>query len=204
MRRRITTAAILAAGLGAAILAAGLGAAWLAARGEGPRGVHVSGDLAGALPSGGAATPEGARVEVVMLSGWSKLRHVPGAEALCGPPCEAVPGPRVVRVIDLAPRGARKVVLIRLGEGAGVAVPGAEALGCARAILAAETARLLGAPPPCGGGAVTRWRLPLGLGYLTRSRAGASAATVAPSISGAAPETSAAASAAAAGAVWKP
>ncbi len=101
------------------------------------------------------------------FSGWSKLRHVPGAEALCGPRCEAVPGPRVVRVIDLDPSGARKVVLIRLGEGAGTALPGPGALSCARAILAAEAEGLRGAPPPCGGGAVTRWRLPLGLGFVT-------------------------------------
>ena len=192
---------IAAALLGAGALA-GLG---LALRGEAPpRGVHVSGDLADGLPRGDAPSPEAARVEVVALSGWTKLRHVAGARALCGLPCEDVPGPRVVRVIDLAPGGTRKVVLIRLGEKAGVAVPGPEALACAREVVAAETARLLGAPPPCGGGEVTRWRLPLGLGYLTRSRAGSSAATVPPSISGRAPETSAAASAAAVGAVWKP
>ena len=193
---RITTAALLVAALG------GIG---LAMRGEAPRGLHVSGDLADRLPAGDAGTAAGARVEVVTLSGWSKLRHIGGAEALCGPPCRGpAPGPRVVRVIDLGPSGARKVVLIRLGEGAGARVPGPEALPCARAVIAAETARLLGAAPPCGGGEVTRWRLPLGLGYLTRRRAGSTAATVPGSSSGAAPPTSAAASAAAAGAVWKP
>ena len=192
---RITTAALLLAVL-VAVLAA--------SRGEAPRGLHVSGDLADRLPRGDAPSAEAARVEVVALSGWSKLRHVPGGPGLCGGPCQGVPGPRVVRVIDLHPRGARKVVLIRLGERAGVAPAGPEALPCARAILAAETARLLGAPPPCGGGEVTRWRLPLGLGYLTRSRAGSSAATTPASSSAGAPPSSAAASAAAAGAVWKP
>ena len=151
------------------LLVAALVGLVLSMRGEAPRGLHVSGDLAPAIGRGDAPSAARARVEVVALSGWSKLRHVPGAEALCGPPCEAVPGPRVVRVIDLAPSGARKVVLIRLGEGAGVAVPGAQAAACARAIVAAETARLRGAPPPCEGGAVTRWRLPLGLGFVTRS-----------------------------------
>ena len=152
----------------AALLLAALAGLVLAMRGEASRGLHVSGDLAPAIGRGDAPSAAAARVEVVALSGWGKLRHVPGAEALCGPPCGAVPGPRVVRVIDLAPSGARKVVLIRLGEGAGVAVPDAEAAACARAIVAAEAARLRGAPPPCGGGAVTRWRLPLGLGFVTR------------------------------------
>ena len=152
----------------AAILLAALIGLVLAMRGEAPRGVHVSGDLGPQVARGDAPSAEAARVEVVALSGWTKLRHVAGTEALCGPPCEAVPGPRVVRVIDLAPRGARKVVLIRLGEGAGVAEPEAGDLACARAIAAAEVERLLGAPPPCEGGAVTRWRLPLGLGFVTR------------------------------------
>ena len=120
---RIATAAPLVAALVGLVLAM---------RGEAPRGVHVSGDLAPLIGRGDALSAAAARVEVVALSGWGKLRHVPGAEALCGPPCEAVPGPRVVRVIDLAPRGARKVVLIRLGEGAGTAVPDAEAAACAR------------------------------------------------------------------------
>ena len=151
----------------AAILAAALAGVLLAMRGEPPRGLHVSGDMADRLPRGDAVSAHAARVEVVALSGWTKLRHVPGGPALCGPPCEAVPGPRLVRVIDLHPRGARKVVLIRLSEGAGVEPAGSGALPCARAILAAETARLLGARPPCAGADVTRWRLPLGLGFLT-------------------------------------
>lgn len=152
-----------------AILAAALVGLLLAMRGEAPRGLHVSGDMADALPRGNAPAAAAARVEVVTLSGWTKLRHVPGGPALCGPACERVPGPRLVRVIDLRPSGARKVVLIRLGEGAGVEPAGPEALPCARAVIAAEAARLLGAPPPCGGEAVTRWRLPLGLGFLTTS-----------------------------------
>lgn len=151
----------------AALLLAALVALLASMRGEAPQGLHVSGDMAHALPRGDAASPQAARVEVVALWGWSKLPHLPGAAALCGPPCEAVPGPRLVRVIDLHPRGARKVVLIRLGEGAGVSEPPPEAAACARAILRVEAAHLLGAPPPCGGGAVTRWRLPLGLGFVT-------------------------------------
>lgn len=98
---------------------------------------------------------------------WTKLPYLAGVAALCGPPCNAVPCPRVVRVIDLALRGVRKIVLIRLGEGIGVAEPGPEAAACARAIVRMETARLLGAAPPGGGKAVTRWRLPLGLGFVT-------------------------------------
>ena len=151
----------------AALLVAALAALLPSMRGDPPRGVHVSGDMAAALPRGDAASPEAARVEVVALWGWTKLPHLPGAGALCGPSCEAVPGPRVVRVIDLSPLGARKVVLIRLGEGVGVADPGPGAARCARAIVEGETARLLGAAPPCGGEAVTRWRLPLGLGFVT-------------------------------------
>lgn len=157
---RLTTAALLAAALVGLVLSM---------LGEAPRGLHVSGDMAGALPRGDAASPEAARVEVVALWGWTKLPSLPGAAALCGPACEAVPGPRVVRVIDLAPRGVRKIVLIRLGEGAGVTEPGPGAARCARAIVRAEAARLLGAAPPCAGEAVTRWRLPLGLGFVTAS-----------------------------------
>lgn len=145
-------------------------AAALALRGEGPGGLHVSGDLADRLPRGDAPSAGEAALEVVALSGWSKLRHLPGGPALCGPPCEAVPGPRVVRVIDLRPSGVRKIVLLRLAEGAGVEPAGPEALPCARAVLAAEAARLLAGPPPCGGGAVTRLRLPLGLGFATLGR----------------------------------
>lgn len=154
-----------------AILLAALAGLILAMRGEPPRGLHVSGDLADRLPAGDAADPGAARVEVVALSGWTKLRHIPGGTALCGPPCGAVPGPRLVRVIELRPAGARKVVLMRLGEGAGVEPAGPDALPCARAVLAAEIERLLGAEPPCGGGDVTRWRLPLGLGFVTVGRA---------------------------------
>lgn len=155
---RLTTIALLAAALVA--LAA-------AATGPRPSGLHVSGDGASALPSGDAPSAAAARVEVVTLWGWSRLGHVPVAARLCGPPCEARPGPRVVRVIDLAPSGARKVVLIRTGEGAGVAAPEAPDLGCAAAVISAEAARLMGGAPPCEGGAVTRWRLPLGLGFVT-------------------------------------
>ena len=151
----------------AALLLAALVGLLVAMAGEAPRGLHVSGDRADALPRGDARTAASARVEVVTLSGWTKLRHVPGGPALCGRSCEAVPGPRLVRVLDLRPSGARKVVLIRLGEGAGVEPAGREALPCARAIVAAEAARLLGHEPPCEGRAVTRLRLPLGLGLLT-------------------------------------
>lgn len=104
----------------AALLVAALVGLGLSMPGEASRGLHVSGDMAGALPRSDAASPEAARVEVMALWGWTKLPHLAGAAALWGPPSEAVPGPRVVRVIDLAPRGVRKIVLIRLGEGVGV------------------------------------------------------------------------------------
>lgn len=150
-----------------ALLAAVLIGLLLSMRGEAPRGLHVSGDFADVLPAGDASSAAGARVEVVTLSGWSKLRHVPGGPALCGPACEAVPGPRLVRVVDLSPGGARKVVLMRLGDGAGVEPAGPEAVPCARAVVAAEAARLMGREPPCGGPTVTRLWLPLGLGFVT-------------------------------------
>ena len=150
-----------------AALALGLlaGLVWLW-RAPAPGGVHVSGDGADAVASTapGAAS---ARVEVVLLAGWDRLQHLPGAAALCGTPCFRADPPALVRAIGLLPR-TRKRVLLHLGmgrEGVEIARGGpvlteAEAI-CRNAWIAAEAAMLAPDPPQGCGHAVTRWRLTL-------------------------------------------
>ena len=132
-------------------------------RGEGPvYGVHISGDWPEAL---GVDVPRAAldeaRVRVVMLTSWDKLRHVEEAAFLCGAACEARPGPRVVRVIGLRAPRVTKDVLIRLAWDA-VDGPGPRDLACAAGVIEAEASGLL-PDVPCWD-VDTRWRLPFGLG----------------------------------------
>ena len=150
--RRAALAAILAVAVGAAVVT----------RSDGRMTVHVSGDWPGALdPPVERAPLDEARVRVLLMSSWGKLRHVEGAAALCGARCEARPGPRVVRVISLRAPRVTKDVLIRL-DWDGSDAPDAEETACAAAVIAAEAAALR-PDPPCWE-AVTRWRLPFGLG----------------------------------------
>ena len=152
----------LLAVLALAVLA---GLVWLW-RAPAPDGVHVSGDGADAVAST-APDAASARVEVILLAGWDRLQHVPGAAALCGTPCFRADPPALVRAIGLLPR-PKKRVLVHLGmgrEGVGIARGGpvlteAEAI-CRDAWIAAESATLAPDPPPGCGRALTRWRLTL-------------------------------------------
>ena len=148
------------ASIGAALLI-GLAVA-LATRSDGRMTLHVSGDWPGALDVPAERAPlEDARVRAVLLSSWDKLRHVEGAAFLCGAACEARPGPRLVRVVSLSAPRVTKDVLMRLSWEDGTGPMPAD-LDCAAAVLRAETEALL-PDPPCWQ-AVTRWRLPFGLG----------------------------------------
>lgn len=124
--------------------------------------VHVSGDWPGALEIEAPTVPlDEARVRVVMLTSWNKLRHIEEAAFLCGDACDARPGPRVVRVVSLRAPRVTKDVLIRLAWDA-VDGPGPRDLECAAGVVRAETTGLL-SDVPCWE-VETRWRLPFGLG----------------------------------------
>ena len=90
---------------------------------RGGTGVHISGDLAAdlraslqsALPGLDDATaPDAARLEVIAVTEWSKLAFVPDALRACGAPCSPESPLRLVRVINLAPGGSRKQVLLNI------------------------------------------------------------------------------------------
>ena len=145
----------------ALLLVAGLVWLWQAPT---PSGVHISGDGADAVAST-APDAASARVEVVLLAGWDRLQHVPGAAALCGTPCFRADPPVLVRAIGLLPR-PRKRVLLHLGLGregvemerGGPILSEAEA-ACRDAWIAAEAAELEPDAPEGCGQALTRWRL---------------------------------------------
>ena len=131
-----------------------------------PVGLHVSGDGADTVAST-APDAASARLEVILLAGWDRLQHVPGAAALCGTPCFRADPPVAVRAVGLLPR-PRKRVLLHLGlgrEGVGMErggplLSGTEA-ACRDAWIAAEATALVPDPPQGCGHAVTRWRLVL-------------------------------------------
>ena len=128
-----------------------------------PAGLHVSGDGADAVEST-APDAASARVEVILLAGWDRLQHVPGAAALCGTPCFRADPPVAVRAVGLLPR-PRKRVLLHLGLGregvemgrGGPLLAGMEA-ACRDAWIAAEAAALVPEAPEGCGRALTRWR----------------------------------------------
>ena len=125
--------------------------------------VHVSGDWPGALDLPVERAPlDEARVRVVMLTSWDKLRHIEGAAFLCGSACEARPGPRAIRIVNLTLPGVTKDVLIRLAWDA-VEGPGPKDIACATELVIAETTAILPNAEPCWD-VDTRWRLPFGLG----------------------------------------
>ena len=144
----------------ALLLLAGLVWLW---RAPTPAGVHVSGDGTDAVAST-APDAASARVEVILLAGWDRLQHVPGAAALCGTPCFRADPPALVRAVGLLPR-PRKRVLLHLGMGRGgveLARGGPELTEemrlCRDAWIAAEAATLVPEAPPGCGRALTRWR----------------------------------------------
>lgn len=121
-------------------------------------GVHISGDGAGdivlAVPR--AATPVQAALEVILVDNWSKLRHIPGAQAMCGRAC-LVPYD-VVTITHLIPNRT-SVSLLILTDGLSPAC-------VANVITATATRAELPKDAGCFPIQAKRWRLPLGLGYV--------------------------------------
>jgi hypothetical protein len=163
MRRRIWIAA------GIAALAAAAGSAlWLG--GPGRAGVAVIGDAAPAILAAAGwsqALPlHTAALTVVSVEGWEKLPFIADMAALCGAACGG--SEALVRVIELAPGGTRKVVFVNLA--AWPRAGDAPDFGCLAAALAEERRRSRGAMMPDCAGAVpvgrTRWALPFGLGLV--------------------------------------
>ena len=161
----------LAAAGAALAVAVAAGAGWLAARPAPVATLHLSGDGAGAvralLPGvPEAATPEEARVEVVLLRRMETLRHVPGLEALCRGRCD---GQAVTALLRLVPGRARKTVVVDIGRmGAGRTLDAGaplapEVAACVARVLLAELDRLRAVPPPCAGARRQVAVLPWGL-----------------------------------------
>lgn len=155
-----------------AVLAAFAVGAFVVLRAPGARaGTAVIGDAAPAILEATGWTQalplRTAGVTVVAVEDWSRLRYIADMAALCGGLCAG--DAALVRIVDMAPGGSRKVVFVRLGGWPRAADGDGLDMACLSAALTAEAA-LIGAPdavPTCAGAVAetrTRWALPLGLG----------------------------------------
>lgn len=156
----VAVAVAVAVGLGV-ILSSGTPRSGVAVIGdEGPAILEAAG-WSQALPLSSAG------VTVVSVDSWEKLRFIGDMWQLCGTVCEGEAG--LVRIVELLPRGSRKVVLVNLS-----AWPRSGErpdFDCIADALGRE-ARQIGAPATpasCAAGAAearTRWALPFGLGLI--------------------------------------
>lgn len=144
---------------------------WLAFAGRTPlSGTAVIGDKAPALRAAmglsDAVDPARSAVLIVSVEDWWKLRYVSDMKAVCGEACSGDTG--LVRVVELSPRGSRKLLFVNLAAWPGT-LDAPPDMACLAGTLAEERAQLGAADLPACAGAVpvqagTRWRLPLGLG----------------------------------------